>query len=35
MVGKQQEMDSKYELSLKRATIVEKWWSGKIKKATR
>jgi hypothetical protein len=30
--GKQLEMDSREERSLKRATIVEKWWHGKIKK---
>jgi hypothetical protein len=28
--GKQQEMDSREEKALKRATIVEKWWHGKI-----
>jgi hypothetical protein len=33
--GKQQEMDSRDERALKRATIVEKWWHGKIKKATK
>jgi hypothetical protein len=35
MGGKQQEMDSRDERALKRATIVEKWWHGKIKKSTR
>jgi hypothetical protein len=35
MGGKQQEMDSRDEQALKRATIVEKWWRGKIKKAAR
>jgi hypothetical protein len=28
-------MDSRDERSLKRVAIVEKWWHGKIKKATR
>jgi hypothetical protein len=35
MGGKQQEMDSRDERALKRATIVEKWWCDKIKKAAR
>ena len=35
MEGKQQEMDSRDEQALKRATIVEKWWHGKIKKVAR
>jgi hypothetical protein len=35
MGGKQQEMDSRDELDLKGASIVEKWWRGKINKATR
>jgi hypothetical protein len=35
MGGKQQEIDSKGELALKTAIIVEKWWHGKIKKAAR
>jgi hypothetical protein len=31
----QQEMDSRDERSLKRATIVEKWWCGKINKVVK
>jgi hypothetical protein len=34
-MGEQQEMDSRDERALKRATIVEKWWHGKIKKAVK
>jgi hypothetical protein len=35
MGGKQQEMDSRDERALKRATIVEKWWHEKINKESR
>jgi hypothetical protein len=35
MWGKQQETYLRDEQALKRAAIVEKWWRGKIKKATR
>jgi hypothetical protein len=33
--GEQQEIESRDERALKRASIVEKWWHDKIKKATR
>jgi hypothetical protein len=33
--GKQKETDLRDDRALKRATIVEKWWRNKIKKATR
>jgi hypothetical protein len=35
MGGKKQEMDSRDEKSLKRASIFDKWWHNKIKKAVR
>jgi hypothetical protein len=33
--GKQQEMELRDEKALKRVSIVEKWWSEKIKKEAR
>jgi hypothetical protein len=34
-MGERKEMDARNERSLKRATIVEKWWRGKIKKVVK
>jgi hypothetical protein len=34
-MGGYQEMDSRDERALKRVTIVEKWWCGKINKVVK
>jgi hypothetical protein len=31
-MGEDQEMNARNERALRRATIVEKWWHGKVKK---
>jgi hypothetical protein len=33
-MGEDQEMNARNERALRRVTIVEKWWHGKVKKAT-